>query len=180
MIRPTLDTPRLILHPFRIGDADEVTRLANDEELSRYVPAIPYPYPKDAAIEWLSTHQRKYDEGEEVVFAVSRKTDNRLIGAIGLIITPEHRRAELGYWIGREFWGNNYATEAAQTILDYAFTKLGLESVSANHLSPNTVSGRVMRKVGMKYEGCRRNYYFHRGEFYDAEMYSIIREEYIS
>ncbi|TFG44930.1 MAG: N-acetyltransferase [Dehalococcoidia bacterium] len=180
MIRPTIETERLVLRPFRTGDTEEVASLANDEELSRYIPAIPYPYPRYAAAEWLSTQQAKFDEGLEIVFAVTKKEDGGLIGAMGLILTPEHRRAELGYWIGREYWGHHYATETGRAVLNYAFKTLGLESVIAHHLSPNSASGRVMQKLGMKYEGCRRKYFYHRGEFFDAAMYGILKDEFTS
>lgn len=178
MNRPTLETPRLRLRPFHSGDTDDVTRLANDEELSRYIPAIPYPYPRQAAAEWLATHREKFDFGQEVVLAITDKQDGTLMGAIGLILTPEHRRAELGYWIGRDFWGRGLATEAGRAILKYAFEELRLEAVFANHLAPNTASGKVMLKLGMNYQGTRPRYYLHRGQFYDAAMYGIVREEF--
>lgn len=178
MIRPTLETERLRLRPFTTGDADEVTRLADNEELSRYIPAIPYPYPKYAAAEWISTHQEKFDFGQEIIFAVTDKTDQVIVGAIGLALTPEHKRAEVGYWIGRQYWGRHYATEAGRAVIKYAFKTLGLESVIAHHLAPNTASGRVMQKLGMTYEGCRRRYFLHRGEFFDAAMYGILKEEF--
>jgi RimJ/RimL family protein N-acetyltransferase len=178
MNRPTLETPRLRLRPFHSGDIDDVTRLANDEELSRYIPAIPHPYPRQAAAEWLATHQEKFSFGQELVLAVTEKTDGTLVGAVGLILTPEHRRAELGYWIGRRFWGRGYATEAGKAMLEYGFEVIGLETIFANHLAPNTASGRVMLKLGMKYHGTRPRYYLHRGQFYDAAMYGIVRDEF--
>jgi len=95
-----------------------------------------------------------------------------------LIITTEHRRAEIGYWLGQEYRGKAYMIEAARAVLRYAFKSLELETVTAHHLRPNTSSGKVMQKLGMKYEGCRRKFYFHRGEYVDIIMYSILKEEF--
>ena len=178
MIRPTLQTERLILRPFNLNDADEVTRLADNNAVSRYIPAIPHPYPQRAAVEWLSTHQEKFDDGKEVIFAITDKTTGILMGAIGLILTKEHHRGEVGYWLNPECWGQAYMTEAAKAVLNYGFNRLNLESIIAHHLRPNGVSGRVMQKLGMKYEGCRRKFYFHRGEYVDVMLYSILKEEF--
>jgi len=178
MIRPTLQTERLVLRPFSLADAAEVTRMCGDDIIARYIPTMPHPYPPEAATAWLSTHQEKFDAGKETIFAITDKADGKLMGAVGLIITPEHRRAEIGYWLGAEYREQDYMTEAARAALGYAFKKLELEAVTAHHLRPNTASGMVMQKLGMKYEGCRRKFYFHRGEFVDIIMYSILRDEF--
>jgi RimJ/RimL family protein N-acetyltransferase len=177
MIRPTLQTERLVLRPFSLDDTAEVTRMCGDDTIARNIPAIPHPYPLEAAAAWLSMHQEKFDAGKETIFAITDKADGNLMGAVGLILTPEHRRAEIGYWLGREYRGQDYMIEAAQAVLRYAFKSLGLETVTAHHLRPNTASGKVMQKLGMKYEGCRRKFYFHRGEYVDIVMYSILKEE---
>ncbi|MEN8613981.1 GNAT family N-acetyltransferase [Dehalogenimonas sp. THU2] len=178
MIRPTLQTERLTLRPFNLQDAGEVTRMCGDDSVARFIPAIPHPYPPKAAAEWISTHKGKFDDGKEIIFAITDKADDKLMGAVGLILTPEHLRAEIGYWLGREYRGKDVMTEAARAVLEYAFNKLDIESVTAHHLRPNTASGKVMQKLGMKYEGCRRKFYFHRGEYIDVIMYGITKEEF--
>jgi RimJ/RimL family protein N-acetyltransferase len=178
MIRPILETERLVLRPFRAEDAAEVARLCNDEAIGRYIPTLPFPYPLEAAVSWLTTHQEKADNGKEIILAITRKTDGGLLGAFGLILTPEHKRAEIGYWLRRDEWGKDYMTEAAKAMVGYGFNKLGLDVVTCHHLQPNTGSGRVMQKLGMKYEGCRRKFYFHRGQHFDIVLYSILKDEF--
>ena len=177
MIRPTIETERLMLRPFRPEDAAEVERLCNDEAIGRYIPALPFPYPLEAAVSWLATHQEKADNGKEIILAITYKTDGRLLGAIGLILTLEHKRAEIGYWLRRDEWGKDYMTEAAKAMVGYGFEKLGLEVVTAHHLRPNTASGKVMQKLGMEYEGCRRKFYYHRDQYFDIILYSILRDD---
>jgi [ribosomal protein S5]-alanine N-acetyltransferase len=178
MIRPTLKTERLSLRPFLPEDADEVARMCADESVSQYIPTMPYPYTREAATTWLITHQDKADSGKELILAITEKTSARLMGSIGLVMTPEHRRAELGYWLGKEFRCHGFMTEAAKAMIDYCFSELQLEAVTCHHIKPNIASGRVMQKAGMKYEGCRRKFYFHRGNFYDILLYSVLKEEF--
>ncbi|MFB2772525.1 GNAT family N-acetyltransferase, partial [Pelatocladus sp. BLCC-F211] len=100
-----------------------------------------------------------------------------LCGAIGLGINQKHNHAELGYWIGKPFWGNGYCTEAAQEVLRYGFEKLGLHRICASHFAHNPTSGRVMQKIGMTYEGCRRQHTLKWGEYIDVMEYGILKSE---
>jgi [ribosomal protein S5]-alanine N-acetyltransferase len=178
MFRPTIETSRLTLRPFKSEDAGEVARLCNDEAIGRYIPTLPFPYPPEAAVSWLATHQGKADAGTELILAITNKADGRLLGAIGLTIAAEHNRAELGYWLRQDEWGKGYMTEAARAMIGYGFNNLSLEVVTCHHLQPNTGSGRVMQKVGMKYEGHRRKFYHHRGQYFDIILYSILKDEF--
>lgn len=103
-----------------------------------------------------------------------------MIGAVGLSMKPEHEKAELGYWIGRQYWCDNYATEAGRAVLEYAFSSLGLNRVYARHLGKNPASGRVMQKLGMVYEGCLRQDVVKWGQVDDIILYSVLRSEYTS
>jgi ribosomal-protein-alanine N-acetyltransferase len=177
---PTLMTPRLTLRPFTLDDAPAVQRLAGAWEIAETTANIPYPYEDGMAEEWISTHQERFDKGEAVSLAITLSTDGRLMGAIGLHINESQRLAEIGYWIGKPYWNQGYATEAAQEVLRYAFEVLDLNRVQARHMTRNPASGRVMQKIGMQYEGTLRQSIFRWGKFEDAAMYSILRDEYVA
>ena len=83
--RPTLETERLILRPFRPEDAAEVQQLAGDRAVADTVLNIPHPYEDGMAEEWISRHQEMFDEDKGVTFAVTGKEDGRLMGAISLM-----------------------------------------------------------------------------------------------
>lgn len=100
-----------------------------------------------------------------------------LCGGVGLMIEPDHRRAELGYWIGVPYWGNGYATEAARTLVKHGFETLELHRIFASHFSKNTGSGKVLRKIGMRHEGCHRAPILKWGEFLDLEMYGMLASD---
>ena len=101
---------------------------------------------------WLATHDAARASGSEAVFAVTLGTDGTLVGSMGLHLFPQHDRAELGYWIGKPFWGRGYATDAARAVVRWGFESLGLERIFAYHMTANPASGRVMEKMGVNKE----------------------------
>lgn len=172
MTIPRLETARLVLRPFVFEDAADVERLAGDREIAAGTLNIPHPYPDGAAAEWISTHGVN-----GVDFCIERREDAALAGAVGMGLEPEHDRAELGYWIGRPYWGRGYATEAAAKVVAYGFEVLGLNRIFAYHFGNNPASGHVLQKIGMKYEGCRRQHTLKWGAYLDNEAYGILRSE---
>lgn len=176
--QPVLRTERLILRPFTVADAPIVQRLAGDREIFDTTLNIPHPYTDGLAEAWIATHPAEFGNGKSATFAIVRRQDGLLIGAIGLTIRSEHKRAEIGYWIGRPYWNNGYCTEAARALLRYGFHELGLNRVHANHFKRNPASGKVMRNIGMQYEGCRREHVVKDSVAEDLEEYAILREEF--
>ena len=175
--QPTLHTERLTLRPFGLADADIVQELAGAYEVALNTSTIPHPYPPGGAAMWIGTHQAEFEAGDAVTFAVTRQGGEHLIGAMGLSISREHRRAELGYWIGVPYWGQGYATEAAQAVVAYGFRALDLLRITATHFARNPASGRVMQKIGMTREGCLRSHILRWGEPQDLVMYGILAQE---
>jgi RimJ/RimL family protein N-acetyltransferase len=155
-----------------------VKLLAGDRDIAAMTLNVPHPYEDGMAEKWIGSHQERFEKGEEVVFAITLKASGELIGAIGLILKPDHEKAELGYWIGKPYLGHGYCPEAAHAALRYAFTEGGLNRVHAYHFHHNPASGRVMQKLGMKHEGRLRQHVKKWGQFVDNELYSILRSEF--
>ncbi len=177
--RPTLETARLLLRPFTVADAPEVQRLAGDRDIASTTLNVPHPYEDGMAEQWIGTHQEKYERGELVNFAIVRRADNALMGAIGLRITPQYVHAELGYWLGKPYWNAGYCTEVAHAVVAYGFEVLGLHRLHASHMTRNPASGRVMQKIGMRYEGCSHQHVIKWGVFEDLAIYGILQSEYV-
>jgi RimJ/RimL family protein N-acetyltransferase len=174
--RPTLTTTRLVLRPFTIADAPEVTRLVSDRRIADTTLNIPHPYDESMAEAWIGMHAEAADRGDSVTLAITGK-DGALVGAVALAIAPAQQRGELGYWIGVAYWGRGYATEAAAAMVDYAFTTLGLRRVVAHCLTRNVGSARVMEKVGMQREGTLREHVVKWDVPEDVALYAILRDE---
>jgi ribosomal-protein-alanine N-acetyltransferase len=174
---PTLSTKRLTLRPFQISDASDVARYVGNKVIAANTLSIPHPYTIDMAEEWIGTHASAFEQGEGVNFAITNKETGELLGAIGLVIEPDHDRAEMGYWIGQPFWNRGFASEAAAEIIHYGFESLNLERIHAQHFTTNPASGKVMLNTGMSREGLLRHHIKKWDQYQDVEVYSILRAE---
>jgi RimJ/RimL family protein N-acetyltransferase len=137
----TIATERLLLRPFRRTDAKEFTRLAGDWGVASMTSDIPHPLTEAQARAWLRPGR------EEVRFAL--ELDGQLIGGAGY-----YRRrtgtAELGFWLGREWWGRGYATEATRAVLQHGFEVRRLPGFTSSHFVDNRASANVLRKLGFE------------------------------
>ena len=143
---PTIQkSKRLHLRPLTQCDAPQIAILAGDWDVARMTDRIPYPYQKQDALEWINGLPI-----EEQVFAITRH--ETLIGLCGL---TEHKQgeAEIGYWIGKPWWGAGYATEAANALLRYCFKVRKFSRLTCCHYVDNPASARVIRKLGFEKSG---------------------------
>ncbi len=175
--QPVLRTPRLVLRPFRDDDGPAVERLAGERSVADTTLALPHPYPAGGATTWIAGHDPGWRAGTTMVCAVTKEPED-LVGAAGLTIVPAHRRAELGYWIGRPYWNLGFATDAAHALVWYGFAHLGLNRIQALCFTRNPASARVMQKVGMTHEGRSRQLYVRWDRLEDVERYAVLRDEY--
>ncbi len=130
-----------------LSDAARISQLAGDYDVASMTGTIPHPYNEQMAAEWIGSAL----EGEEgVVFVIQR--DGSLIGCLGYRAFGAER-AELGYWIGKPFWGLGYATEAVQALVAHAFDAEGFAYLMAGHFTDNPASERVIRKLGFVEQG---------------------------
>ncbi len=177
--RKIIKTERLILRPFELSDAKIVQKKAGDKAVVDTTLNIPYPYTEELGKKWISTHQPQFESGEAIIYAIIFKKTGELIGAIGLTVEKKFNRAELGYWIEKNLWGNGYCTEAAGALLEYAFNEFGFHRIIANHLSRNPASGKVMEKLGMQREGLFREHVIKWDVYEDVVCYGILRDEWL-
>jgi RimJ/RimL family protein N-acetyltransferase len=174
-----IETQRLILRPLCEADIPEVVRLLTHPAIAKTTLNIPYPYDEEKARNWLSFQRQRWESGAEHTFAIVHKEDAQLLGAISIRPNTRHEKAEIGYWIGKPYWGLGYATEAARAIIRYAFETLGMNRVYALHFSENPASGQVMQKAGMQFEGVLRSDVRKGESFRDHVIYSILRKEWV-
>lgn len=173
-----LETERLLLRPLTTEDAPTVARLAGRREIADTTISIPHPYTESQAQEWIEKHAKQSNPIEQIVFGVTIKPDGQLIGTIGLRdIDHEHCQAEMGLWIGVDWWGNGFATEAAHAVIRHGFEGLKLNRIYAHHMVRNPVSGRVLEKIGMKREGLLRQRVRKWGVFEDVVLVAILQDD---
>ncbi len=149
---PVLETKRLALRAPRLEDAKTVAALANDRRIAENTARIPHPY-KTADAEGFIAGANK--AGGEAVFLITLR-DETVIGACGIVMQKlmgQERTPELGYWLGVNFWGKGYATEALHAVIDYAFGDLEHSALQAGARVTNPASRRVLEKCGFQWTG---------------------------
>jgi len=138
-----LRTLRLTLRPLSQRDAGRIAMLAGDRDIARMTGSIPHPYSEWQASEWL----KSVAAGEEgTVFAVDLEA--KLIGCTGYRSDDGGATAEIGYWIGKPFWGKGYATEAVSAAVTHAFEHQRYDALIGGHFEDNPASARVLAKLG--------------------------------
>lgn len=170
---PTLQTERLLLRPYTRADAPTLVPLIGAREVAATTLRIPHPYSLSDAEDFIT----RMESGDEKRFAIVLRASATLIGGVGLRVATAHNHAELGYWLGVPYWGKGYATEAARAMVRYGFEQLGLHRIQASHFSNNPASGKVLRKIGMTHEGCKREHILKWGEYLDLELYGMIKPD---
>ena len=157
MNQPVLRTDRLTLRPLEPDDDSRIYTLANHRSISQMTAQIPYPYPRELATEWINTHPGIWEQGKGMVYGIIPENDSELAGVVSLqnvnTVAPL-----LGYWLGVDFWGNGYATEAGKTLCRFAGESFGINRIFASHLEKNPASGRVLKKIGFEFIGMEERY----------------------
>jgi RimJ/RimL family protein N-acetyltransferase len=166
--RERIATERLVLRRPGLQDAARIADLINDYDVARMLTRVPHPYGLGDAEAFLGT-----DEAREASFLIEHPSFGP-IGMIGLHDGPNELVPlpipELGYWLGRTFWGNGFATEAATAVLGWARAR-GMRAAASGHYADNPASGRVLEKAGFLYTGeVRPRDSAARGEAVDTRM----------
>lgn len=174
----TLETERLILRKFTHGDARSIfNNWASDDAVTEH---LSWPTHKnlETSEKVLKVTMDAYDESV-YNWGIVLKADNELIGTIGVVNQEEaNEQCEIGYCIGKAYWGKGITAEALKTVIKYLFEEAAFERIYSMYHADNPSSGRVMIKAGMQYEGKLRH---HRkktsGKYVDCEVYGIIKSD---
>ena len=178
---PVLTTERLMLsRPVECDMQHIIHYLDSDKVYSENTANMPYPY-KEADAEFLihEVVDKGFENETDFVFAIRNKENGLIIGLIGIHHWDKaNQKAEIGYWLGKEFWNKGYVTEAMAEVLAFGFKVLNLNKMFANFFPHNPASGRVMEKSGMKQEAVLKQEIYKNGKFLDFVRYSILKEDF--
>jgi RimJ/RimL family protein N-acetyltransferase len=136
---------RLSYRPLEAADASRIAALVGDWDIARMTARIPHPYSLIDADLWIASIG-----GDEFVRGV--ELNGQLIGAVGYI-EGEDGQAEIGYWIGKPWWGRGFATEAARSLMEHCFDNAGFRRLTCGHFIDNPASARVITKLGFRRVG---------------------------
>ena len=152
MITPTLQTERLLLRPFTYEDTEDVfTCWESDPDVARYMFWTSHN-DIEKTKEWLAFEIGQIEKDDWYRFALVLKDTDELIGT-GLIYFEEEVDSwEIGYNLGKKYWGNGYTTEAMRRIISFAKEELGITEIVGRYVKENPDSGKVMEKLGFLFE----------------------------
>ncbi len=176
----TIETPRLILRPFRMEDAEAVFTWAGDREVTRYLRFKTHTDISQTE-EFLSAVTGKETLPHSANFIITLRSTGESIGSIGLDVENiNDKRGDVGYALKRSEWGKGYMSEALPRILLFGFQKMNLHRIEATHCVDNPASGRVMVKSNMVKEAeCLRHYVWsNQAGYMDSALYAAFSDTY--
>jgi RimJ/RimL family protein N-acetyltransferase len=173
----TLNTERLRLRPLQETDAPALFAIFSDPRVMRYWSTPPWPG-IERAHEVIERAQAAMRRGEIVHLGLERLGDKRLIGQCTLFdIVQPSRRAQMGYALQANAWGQGYMHEALSALLDHGFTLLHLNRVEADVDPRNVGSVRCLERLGFVHEGRLRERWIVEGEVSDTGLYGLLARE---
>ena len=179
MIAPVeaIEAPRLRLVPVADAHLDDLMAVNGDDEVTRFVPYATWRSRADAE-SWLARMAKIVETGTAHQLVVLRRDDARSIGTLLLFRHDEgSKRIELGYALGRAWWGQGLMREAVDAACGHAFTALGIRRIEAEVNPANTASCALLARVGFVHEGTARQRYTGKGATYDVNLYGLLASD---
>lgn len=135
-------TPRLLLRPPVFEDAARLSELSSDFDISRMTSRMPFPNPPDSVRQWMAS----LSGGEELAHVAL--LNNAPIGVCSHLFRQGPGVSEIGYWVGKPYWGRGFATEMLRALIRSGFEIHGLDRITIRHFTDNPASARVIAKCG--------------------------------
>ncbi len=164
------------LREWALSDAPAVAFHANDKAIADNLRnGFPYPYTEADAASYIESCA--VDPEKKLVRAIC--VDGQAVGSIGLFLQNDvyEKNAELGYWLGKSFWGRGIMTRAIRALCEEAFASFDLERIFAEPYAHNMGSRLALEKAGFTLEGIMKNSVYKNGILCDSCMYALLRQE---
>lgn len=159
------------LRPWNINDLDSLVKNANNPNIAKFMTdGFPHPYTKEKGISFIEMATK---DNPIHIFAID--VDGKAVGGIG--IHPQQdimkKNAELGYWLGEEYWSNGIVSNAIKQMINFAFITYDINRVFARPFGTNMASQKVLEKCGFKLEARFEKVILKNGEYLDELIYAI-------
>ena len=176
---PTIDASRISLRWISVADTDAFYAIYSHPEVMRYWSTPPLA-DREVVANLIKKIQEDWKRRVILKWGIALRTNNQLIGSVTLFnLDFNHRRAEIGYALGRDYWGQGYMNEALMGLLKYAFEVLDLHRIEADVDPRNAASIKTLERLGFQREGYLRERWQVNGEIQDAFYYGLLRREWV-
>jgi ribosomal-protein-alanine N-acetyltransferase len=176
---PVLKTERLVLRRVTAGDTESIFRLMADPRVTRFLGRTPFTT-LDEAARRVQMFQDEFQSRSGLAWMVTQRTDGQFMGFCRYThFDTFHSRAEIGYLLSPEWWGQGVMPEAVRAAVGFGFTRLGLHSVMADIDPANSQSRRLLEKLGFVQEGLFRESFYipHEDRFSDSAVFSVLESD---
>lgn len=177
ILQPRLETERLILEPFQDSDLPDIFAYASDAEITRFLTWPSHQSIEDskAFLNWTRSNTCNDRDKLCFIFGIRLKQSGKILGSFSFT-KPMAFIGQIDYALSRDFWGQGLVPEAARVVRDWALEKFPeIVRFQAYCQPENEASAKVMQKIGMSYEGIRRQSFLIRGKYVDLAHYAWVR-----
>jgi ribosomal-protein-alanine N-acetyltransferase len=177
----TLRTERLLLRPLELDDVDLLWTDISDPEISRYM-AWEAHTDRSQTVAFLKNEVARRESGKGITWAIFK--DDLFCGIFSIIgMVRQHRaltynKAELAYWLSRQYQGQGIMTEAGRCVLQFAFRELGLHKIFVSHFSINKASENLIKRLGFRYVGEQLEEFQKDGTWHHHKIYELLEKEF--
>lgn len=171
---PVIDVDEnYILREQKLEDTEAFFRYYTDSEVGKYILASKPSTLMEASKEVQYCRNLFYTK-QGIYWTIAKKSDDQMIGAIGLYANNMHHRAEITYDLSREYWRKGIMEKTIRAVIHYAFKKMGFLRIEAVARHDNIASINLLKKVGFTHEGTLSNYRYYNNRIWDIEMFAIL------
>lgn len=175
---PKLETNRLLLMEFAKNDSEELFKMRSDDRVLKYLDRDPHKSVTESEL-MIEGMIKTYNSKEGINWIIREKNTLNVIGYIGYWrMRKENIRAEIGYAMKPEYWGNGYMQEALTKVIKFGFNEFCLHSIEGNVNPGNVSSIKLLEKLGFKKEAYFREDYLYNGKFLDTAIYSLLETDF--
>ncbi len=172
-------TARLALRLPKPSDVPFLMRRLNDSAVFRPLVSRHTHFKKSEEVEWVRDSRKSARRGEKLNLAITLRETDTLIGGIGLEIRDwDNGRGWIGYWLAKPYWHRGYASEAASAVCQIAFRRLKLHRIDAAVFEFNPRSARILRRLGFRQEGIRREVLFRDGRWHREFAFGLLARDF--
>ncbi|MFH1656616.1 MAG: GNAT family protein [Candidatus Nealsonbacteria bacterium] len=173
-MRINCKSTRIKLRKLKISDAEFLCKNANDKDIVRYTYVFPPPFNIKKAKEFIRKIQKEWKDKKSFEFGIELKKSRKLIGTVNIFnINYRNKKAEVGLWLSKKYWGRGLAEESLSLLLCSGFNKLKLKKFQARILHKNIFAQKLIEKMGFKLEKRLKRNTFFKNEWFDDLIYII-------
>ncbi|MCE5321966.1 GNAT family N-acetyltransferase [bacterium] len=175
---PRLETERLIIRKYTLEDVDDYFVFSSDPEVTKFLRWGPHPN-QDYTREYILGVLDNYSDGKDSPWGIEHKAGKKIIGSVHIMqLDLFHKKAQIGFVLAKTYWGRGYMAEAVDKVFEYCFTRMQLNRIEGFCIPENHAGARVMAKIGMKLEGILRQYQYQKSDFWDFQIFSVLKSDY--